>query len=45
MPGRAGQLCANWNAIGDTVDGAFAEYVAVPAASAYRIPDRPTRRS
>jgi 2-desacetyl-2-hydroxyethyl bacteriochlorophyllide A dehydrogenase len=34
-----GNLCANWNAIGDTVDGAFAEYVAVPAASAYRIPD------
>ena len=34
-----GNLCANWNAIGDTVNGAFAEYVAVPAASAYRIPD------
>jgi NADPH2:quinone reductase len=34
-----GNLCANWNAIGDTVDGAFAEYVAVPAANAYRIPD------
>ncbi len=34
-----GNLCANWNAIGDTVDGAFAEYVAVPAASAYRIPE------
>jgi 2-desacetyl-2-hydroxyethyl bacteriochlorophyllide A dehydrogenase len=34
-----GNLCAHWNAIGDTVDGAFAEYVAVPAASAYRIPD------
>jgi 2-desacetyl-2-hydroxyethyl bacteriochlorophyllide A dehydrogenase len=34
-----GNLCANWNAIGDTVDGAFAEYVAVPSANAYRIPD------
>jgi 2-desacetyl-2-hydroxyethyl bacteriochlorophyllide A dehydrogenase len=35
-----GNLCANWNAIGDTVDGAFATYVAVPYANAYRIPDR-----
>jgi 2-desacetyl-2-hydroxyethyl bacteriochlorophyllide A dehydrogenase len=35
-----GNLCANWNAIGDTVDGAFAEYVAVPAVNAYRIPDQ-----
>jgi 2-desacetyl-2-hydroxyethyl bacteriochlorophyllide A dehydrogenase len=34
-----GNLCGNWNAIGDTVDGAFAEYVAVPAVNAYRIPD------
>ena len=34
-----GNLCANWNAIGDTVNGAFAEYVAVPAANTYRIPD------
>src|ERR1700759_1086827 len=34
-----GNLCANWNAIGDTVDGAFAEYVKVPAANAYQIPD------
>jgi 2-desacetyl-2-hydroxyethyl bacteriochlorophyllide A dehydrogenase len=34
-----GNLCANWNAIGDTVDGAFATYVAVPYANAYRIPD------
>jgi 2-desacetyl-2-hydroxyethyl bacteriochlorophyllide A dehydrogenase len=33
-----GNLCANWNAIGDTVDGAFAEYVAVPAVNAYRLP-------
>jgi len=34
-----GNLCANWNAIGDTVDGAFAEYVKVPAVNAYRLPD------
>jgi 2-desacetyl-2-hydroxyethyl bacteriochlorophyllide A dehydrogenase len=34
-----GNLCANWNAIGDTVDGAFATYVAVPYGNAYRIPD------
>ncbi len=34
-----GNLCENWAAIGDTVDGAFAEYVAVPAVSAYRLPD------
>src|SRR6266705_2191265 len=27
-----GNLCQNWGAIGDTVNGAFAEYVAVPAA-------------
>jgi 2-desacetyl-2-hydroxyethyl bacteriochlorophyllide A dehydrogenase len=35
-----GNLCANWNAIGDTVAGAFAEYVAVPFRNAYPIPDR-----
>jgi len=34
-----GNLCADWNAIGDTVDGAFAEYVKVPAANAYALPD------
>ena len=34
-----GNLCENWNAIGDTVNGAFAEYVAVPAANAYHLPD------
>lgn len=34
-----GNLCLNWNAIGDTVDGAFAEYVAVPVANAYLLPD------
>ena len=34
-----GNLCANWNALGTTVNGAFAEYVAVPAVNAYRLPD------
>jgi 2-desacetyl-2-hydroxyethyl bacteriochlorophyllide A dehydrogenase len=34
-----GNLCENWAAIGDTIDGAFAEYVAVPAANVYRLPD------
>ncbi|HEV3360384.1 MAG TPA: zinc-dependent alcohol dehydrogenase family protein [Pseudonocardiaceae bacterium] len=34
-----GNLCENWNATGDTVDGAFAEFVAVPAANAYHLPD------
>jgi 2-desacetyl-2-hydroxyethyl bacteriochlorophyllide A dehydrogenase len=34
-----GNLCANWNAMGTTVNGAFAEYVAVPAVNAYAIPD------
>ena len=34
-----GNLCANWGAIGDTVDGAFAEYVAVPAVNTYRLPE------
>lgn len=38
---RAGRnnLCENWAAIGDTVDGAFAEYVAVPAVNCYPLPD------
>jgi 2-desacetyl-2-hydroxyethyl bacteriochlorophyllide A dehydrogenase len=34
-----GNLCENWGAIGDTVDGAFAQYVSVPARNAYRLPD------
>lgn len=34
-----GNLCANWGATGDTVDGAFAEQVAVPATNAYLLPD------
>lgn len=33
-----GNLCENWGAIGDTVDGAFAEYVVVPAATCYELP-------
>lgn len=36
---QRGNLCDNWGAIGDTVDGAFAEYVAVPAGNCYRLPD------
>ncbi|GLU50066.1 zinc-dependent alcohol dehydrogenase family protein [Nocardiopsis ansamitocini] len=39
-----GNLCANWGAIGDTVDGAFAEYVAAPAVNCYRIPEEMTYR-
>ncbi|NUS45628.1 MAG: zinc-dependent alcohol dehydrogenase family protein [Mycobacteriaceae bacterium] len=34
-----GNLCENWGAIGDTVDGAMAEFVAVPAANCFPIPD------
>lgn len=34
-----GNLCDNWGAIGDTVDGAAAQYVAVPAVNCHRIPD------
>ncbi|MBH1937081.1 zinc-dependent alcohol dehydrogenase family protein [Streptomyces sp. AV19] len=34
-----GNLCENWGAIGDTVDGAMAEYVAVPAANCYPLPE------
>lgn len=34
-----GNLCLNWGAIGDTVDGAFAEFVAVPVSNAYPLPD------
>ncbi|MDQ1645673.1 MAG: hypothetical protein QOJ50_1857 [Cryptosporangiaceae bacterium] len=34
-----GNLCDNWGAIGDTVDGACAEYVSVPAVNCYRLPD------
>ncbi|MQA06427.1 MAG: alcohol dehydrogenase catalytic domain-containing protein [Streptosporangiales bacterium] len=34
-----GNLCENWGATGDTVDGAFAEYVSVPAHTVYALPD------
>ncbi|WP_461144836.1 zinc-dependent alcohol dehydrogenase family protein [Salinifilum aidingensis] len=37
-----GNLCAAWGATGDTVDGAFAEYVAVPAATCHRMPESMT---
>jgi 2-desacetyl-2-hydroxyethyl bacteriochlorophyllide A dehydrogenase len=40
-----GNLCADWKAIGDSVDGAFAEYVKVPAANAYALPDELNFRS
>lgn len=33
---QRGNLCEAWGAIGDTVAGGFAEYVAVPAANLYR---------
>jgi len=35
---QRGNLCRNWGAIGDTVDGAFAELVRVPACNAYALP-------
>lgn len=34
-----GNLCDNWGATGDTVNGAVAEYVAVPAYNCHLIPD------
>lgn len=34
-----GNLCANWAAIGDTVDGAFAEFVRAPAENVYPLPE------
>ena len=37
-----GNLCENWGATGDTVNGAFAEYVSVPAATCYRMPEAMT---
>jgi NADPH2:quinone reductase len=36
---QRGNLCENWNAIGDTVDGAFAELVKAPARNAYVLPE------
>jgi len=37
-----GNLCDNWGATGDTVNGAVAEYVAVPAYNCHKIPDSMT---
>lgn len=34
-----GNLCEHWAATGDTVDGAFAELVSVPAKNAYLVPE------
>ena len=34
-----GNLCDDWGATGDTVNGAAAEYVAVPATNCHHIPD------
>jgi NADPH2:quinone reductase len=34
-----GNLCDSWGAIGDTVNGGAAEYVAVPAVNCHHIPD------
>lgn len=34
-----GNHCENWNAIGVTVNGAMAEYVAVPAKNVVKLPD------
>ncbi len=36
---QRGNLCQYWGATGDTVNGAFADYVTVPAGNAYPIPD------
>ena len=35
---RQSNHCLNWGAIGDTVNGGFAEFVAVPAKNVYRLP-------
>jgi 2-desacetyl-2-hydroxyethyl bacteriochlorophyllide A dehydrogenase len=42
---QRGNLCRNWNAIGDTVDGAFAELVKAPARNAYRLPEGTSLRT
>ncbi|GIM46726.1 alcohol dehydrogenase [Collibacillus ludicampi] len=34
-----GNHCENWNALGNTVNGSMAEYVAVPAKNVIRLPD------
>ncbi|HWE09825.1 MAG TPA: zinc-dependent alcohol dehydrogenase family protein [Solirubrobacteraceae bacterium] len=42
---QRGNLCRNWNAIGDTVDGAFAELVKAPARNAYELPEGTAMRA
>jgi 2-desacetyl-2-hydroxyethyl bacteriochlorophyllide A dehydrogenase len=42
---QRGNLCRNWNAIGDTVDGAFAELVRAPARNAYELPEGTSLRT
>ncbi len=42
---QRGNLCRNWNAIGDTVDGAFAELVKAPARNAYELPEGTSART
>jgi NADPH2:quinone reductase len=37
--GGHGNLCENWGATGDTVNGGFADYVSVPSANCHRMPD------
>ncbi|WP_274361314.1 zinc-dependent alcohol dehydrogenase family protein [Paenibacillus thermotolerans] len=34
-----GNMCENWGALGNTVDGSMAEYVAVPARNVVKMPD------
>jgi 2-desacetyl-2-hydroxyethyl bacteriochlorophyllide A dehydrogenase len=34
-----GNHCVRWGAIGDTTDGAFAEFVKAPARNCYKLPD------
>ena len=42
---QRGNLCRNWGAIGDTVDGAFAQLVKAPARNAYELPAGTSARS
>lgn len=42
---QRGNLCQYWGAIGDTVDGAFAELVRAPARNAYELPEGTSRQA